>query len=96
MMALADLPLFGAAEQREHLERVGDNLAGPILLFCRQRLWGGRPQFHMEDLRNHLRASGIAFAPDSPSRILRELRLAGRIDYRVVNRRASLYEITRA
>jgi hypothetical protein len=32
-------------------------------------------------------------APDSPSRILRELRKQGRVDYIVVNRAASLYRV---
>ena len=88
MIALADLPLFTAAAQREHLDRVSSNLEAPILAFCR-----GRRQFHMDELRQHIVARGIACAPDSPSRILRKLKAEGAIAYRVVNRRASLYEI---
>jgi hypothetical protein len=39
-------------------------------------------------------ASAVQVAPDSPGRILRQLRRAGRVDYRIVNRAQSLYEIT--
>jgi hypothetical protein len=31
-------------------------------------------------------------APDSPGRILRELRLTGKLNYVVINRRQSLYQ----
>lgn len=48
-------------------------------------------QFHVEDLRRHVRAQCADVAPDSPGRILRELRLRGLLDYIVVNRRQSLY-----
>ena len=34
----------------------------------------------------------VRIAPDSPGRILRELRLNGRLDYVVLNRRQSLYQ----
>lgn len=49
--------------------------------------------FHAEDLRQFvmLFVNGQV-APDSPGRILRELRLEGRLNYVVINRRDSLYQ----
>lgn len=48
--------------------------------------------FHAEDLRQYvlLFAPGDV-APSSPDRILRELRLEGKLNYVVINRRSSLY-----
>jgi hypothetical protein len=48
----------------------------------------------MEDLRTYLQELECDFSPDSPSRILRELRLRGWIDYVVTNRRQSAYRVT--
>jgi hypothetical protein len=48
--------------------------------------------FHAETLRDYVIDRDPAIAPDSPGRILRELRLMGRINYVVINRRQSLYQ----
>jgi hypothetical protein len=48
--------------------------------------------FHAEELRQFVLERDPLIAPDSPGRILRELRLAGKIDYVVINRRQSLYQ----
>lgn len=48
-------------------------------------------EFHVEELRRFVLEAAPGIAPDSPGRILRQLRLQGRLDYVVVNRRASLY-----
>jgi hypothetical protein len=78
------------SEQPEHLERVFSRIARAILEFCRDHR-----QFHADDLRRAvIIATGIT-APASADRILRDLRQRGVIDYRVVDRRASLYEVTR-
>jgi hypothetical protein len=45
-------------------------------------------------LAYHLRELACDFAPDSPSRILRELRLRGWVNYEVTNRRQSAYRVT--
>ena len=81
--------LFGWAEQRQNLARVNGKLSGRILAFCRLRR-----EFHMEDLRDYLREHACDFAPDSPSRILRQLRLEGAVDYTITNRRQSAYRVT--
>jgi hypothetical protein len=78
-------------EQREELDRVATRLNGAILAFCAERI--GR-QFHADDLRRHVRTQlGEMIAPDSASRILRLLRQKKRVNYVVVNRRASLYQV---
>lgn len=83
------IPAAPAAEQQAHLELVGDKIEGAILDF-----FAGRPigfQFHAEDLLRFVGQS-VDVSPDSPSRILRHLRRAGRLNYRVINRAGSLYE----
>jgi hypothetical protein len=47
----------------------------------------------MADLTAHLNARSLV-APDSAGRILRDLRKRKVLDYRVINRAQSLYEIT--
>jgi hypothetical protein len=79
---------FDWDEQRENLERVATRVGAAIIAFCETHR-----RFHAEELRTAvIRATGIA-APASADRILRELRQRGVIDYRVVDRRASLYEV---
>jgi hypothetical protein len=48
-------------------------------------------QFNAEQLRRHVLQAAPEIAPGSPDRILRELRLRGKLDYTVINRRQSLY-----
>ena len=48
--------------------------------------------FHAEELRDYVIARVPETAPDSPGRILRELRLQGLLNYVVINRRQSLYQ----
>ena len=75
--------------QKEHLERVGERISGAVLEFC-----AVRKRFQMAELSDWVRErTGVA--PDSPGRILRQLRSVGKLNYRVVDRRASLYEVTR-
>lgn len=73
-----------------NLRRVSDNIGDVVYGFCAGRV--GR-QFHARDLRNYVAYVIPGLAPDSPGRILRRLRLAGRVDYEVVSRRASLYRV---
>jgi hypothetical protein len=72
-----------------HLSRVRSTLAAPILAFCRARVGG---EFHMAEL---VAAIGAHASPDSPSRILRDLRQRGEVEYVVVSRAASLYRVVR-
>jgi len=48
--------------------------------------------FHAEDLRRHVLWLDPGIAPDSPGRILRELRLRGWLNYVVINRRQAPYQ----
>jgi hypothetical protein len=69
--------------------RVYSKIAPLIMAFAND--YAGK-QFHVEQLRRYVRDYTPDVAPDSPGRILRELRLEGRLDYVVVNRRQSLYQ----
>jgi hypothetical protein len=71
--------------QDENLERVTERIAAPVLEFC-----GLRRQFHMIELAEFVQAR-VGVAPDSPGRILRMLRQAGKVSYRVIDRRNSEY-----
>jgi len=52
------------------------------------------PTFHMEDLRKFVEQGvGGKIAPDSPGRILRQLRQEGELNYEVLSRHESLYKI---
>jgi len=76
--------------QGEHLERISERIAPVVIRYCSEH-----PRFHADDLRRYvLRETGL-IAPGSADRILRDLRLRGVIDYRVVSRRESLYEVLR-
>lgn len=68
-------------------QRVFSRIA-PIIMNFRQQC----STFHAEQLRDYVIAQAPDIAPDSPGRILRELRLRGKLNYVVVNRRQSLYE----
>jgi hypothetical protein len=73
------------------MQRVSDNIADLVWYFCKARV--GR-QFHAADLVTYVRAFASPVAPDSPSRILRDLRRRGLVDYVVVSRAQSLYRVT--
>jgi hypothetical protein len=72
--------------------RVYGRIAPLILAFSRE--YAGR-QFNADQLRRYVGRHVPDIAPDSPGRILRELRLEGRLHYVVLNRRQSLYQFRR-
>ncbi|WP_316205751.1 hypothetical protein [Bradyrhizobium sp. SZCCHNS1012] len=76
--------------QSLELARVSAQIAGTILEF-RSALHPLR-SFHSEDLRRFVIERVPEIAPDSPSRILRDLRKKKLLDYKIIDRRASLYE----
>ena len=78
-------------EQAENLDRVRTRIHSVVTDFCREHVGN---QFHMVDLTEYVRERAH-IAPDSPGRILRDLRRTGILDYEVLNRRESLYEIRR-
>lgn len=76
-------------EQRENIERVSSRISAAIVEFCSARM--GK-QFFIEELRLFV-ARRTRVAPASPDRILRSLRQQGKLDYKVVSRSKSLYEV---
>ena len=91
-LAASTLPLRKPdSGQKEHLERVGHRIARHIRAFYRQRGIGAK--FHMDDLRRHVQEEEPHTSPDSPSRIMRDMRTKGSLDYVVVSRHHSLYKI---
>jgi hypothetical protein len=82
------------SEQKENLDRVASRINGAVLLFCQLNLADQMGLFYMEDLRLYInRSCGLEVAPDSPGRILRNLRQRGLVEYRVLSRKDSLYEL---
>lgn len=73
---------------RPDLARVSERISAAVLEFC-----GRTSRFHMTELVAFVRDRVGTVAPDSASRILRQLRRAGKVRYRVVDRSASLYQI---
>lgn len=79
-------------EEDPHLERVSAKIARHILAFV-DEVARGSGTFHMSDLQEHIAEKVPGCAPDSPSRILRDLRKRGEIDYECIDRKNSLYEV---
>lgn len=75
-------------EQTENLQRVSGKIAKYVHDFA---LRHEHKEFHMADLCEDIWQHDRTIAPDSPSRILRYLAANSVINYRVVNRRQSLY-----
>lgn len=72
----------------ENLERVSVRIAAAVKQFCREHR-----RFHADDLRNYVtEATGIN-APASADRVLRDLRQKGQLNYRLLSRSESLYEV---
>jgi hypothetical protein len=74
--------------QDANLERCSERIAAAVLEFCRP----GR-QFQMAELNEYCGERVGNLAPDSPGRILRLLRQAKKVKYRVIDRRNSEYLI---
>lgn len=76
----------------EHLDRVASRIGEVIVAFWRERVKSEEPQFHARELLERVvEEAGISCSPDSPSRILRLLKRAGRVNYELVSRADSLY-----
>lgn len=82
-----------------HLERVSSRIGEAIMGFCRDRLWvrdqcgAASGTFRVDDLRRWVALYAGPVAPASPDRVLRQLRKDGKVEYRVVDRAKSLYEV---
>lgn len=93
-------PTLFDQEQAPQIARVQSAIGGAVLAFCRHVLSHARgglegATFQGDELRAFIAQRGITCAPASPDRILRALRRAGQLDYQIVNRRQSLYRVTR-
>lgn len=77
--------------QHANLTRCVSNIGDLVLRFHRQRLKDGEMQFHAGDLRDFI-AEETLTAPASADRVLRHLRKIGLVNYKVINRKMSLYE----
>lgn len=77
------------SEQKQELARAVESIREIILGFCRAR---PLQQFCASELRHYV-AERSFIAPASPDRVLRALRQAGELNYKVVNRRKSIYEL---
>ena len=77
-------------EQEENISRVSQKIAYAILEFWEYT--GPKTPFHMENLLKYVRTRLPKIAPDSPSRVMRDLRQHKVINYVVLNRRKSLYK----
>jgi len=76
-------------QQTANLARVTAAIGKDVLGFCRGL--GVKGTFHASDLHDYV---GDQVAPASADRILRHLRQKGYVDYVILNRRASFYQIT--
>ncbi|KKL12521.1 hypothetical protein LCGC14_2534910 [marine sediment metagenome] len=74
---------------RQERARVRSRIGSLIMEFCYYN-----QGFYMEDLRRFVeRRLDGAIAPDSPGRILRQLRQQKLLNYKIVSRRQSLYRV---
>lgn len=76
--------------QQIELARCKAAISPLIRAFFQARAIGS--QFHMAELTEYVRRL-VPTAPDSAGRILRDMRQAGELNYSVVDRRKSLYQI---
>lgn len=82
-------------QQASNLRRVKSKIGPVVMEFARGRFNNGGRRFHMTELVDYVTADAPdRIAPDSASRILRSLKQCGAIDYVLVSRSQSLYELT--
>lgn len=79
------------SQHEPNLERVESRIGASILRYFAEYAPGY--QFHVEELRKWVLDETGILAPASADRVLRDLRQKGLLDYHVVNRRQSLYQI---
>jgi hypothetical protein len=76
--------------QDSELARVSSRIALAVLSFCRSH---AGEEFFADDLRAHVAQACGKSAPDSASRVLRDLRAKGLVSFEVVNRAQSRYRL---
>ncbi len=79
-------------QQPIELARVTGRIGEHVLAFVESRLASGNHTFFIRDLHDWIVAA-TQTAPASPDRILRQLRMQGLCNYRVLDRRKSFYEL---
>ena len=80
----------------EQLQRVGLNLNQAIIAFWKQKLYSMQDtnlRFTATELRQYVQRHNFGTAPSSAARVMRNLRQDGQINYVVVNRARSLYQV---
>ena len=86
------LPLFDS--QPEHLERVTSRIGKTILAWFRLiRSSRVGCTFHMDEMVGYVQSEIGHVAPNSPARVMQDMRKKGQLNYRVVSRKESLYEV---
>ena len=80
------------SEQTEQFERVNSRIGEHVLAFYAQYPVGAR--FYAGELLDYVTDQVEKVAPSSPTRIMQQLRRNGALNYRVISRSESLYEIT--
>lgn len=86
----------GQTGQTANIERVEEKIGRFVIRFCRVRMQIQQPQFFAEELREYVIRElepWETIAPASPDRILRSLRQQHKLDYMVISRSESLYEV---
>lgn len=77
----------------EDLQRVKKKLDQHVLDFLAQRIATNERAFHSRHLLKYLTKVKAYYAPESPARILRELRKSGKVRYTLLSRSDSLYRV---
>ena len=78
--------------QTANLTRVKTSIGHHVAAFFANRHHGD--EFHVEELTDYVKRQAST-APGSPDRTMRQMRLAGELDYEVVSRSRSLYRVVR-
>jgi len=86
-------PYATAQLQAQHLARCAEKIAPVIERFCAARLRADAPEFTMGELVEAVTRYVPNCAPDSPSRVLRDLRKRGRVRVALVSRGQSRYRV---
>jgi len=79
-----------AKEDTKVRRRISGNISGVILSFCKERMLSDRHDFTMNELEEYVNRQHHITA-GSAGRILRELKLIGRVQYDVKDRSRALY-----
>ena len=75
------------------LQRVRLKIGDLIVAFHRERLFSGQHEFHANELATYIQRQIPDTTFDSASRILRNMRQRGEIDYEIISRRDSHYRL---